>query len=100
VFCLKVFPIRMFVVLAAGCGQRSRSTTESFFFFFLQKTTFVVALKRVVLNSSIKSRCKIFLNFSYEEELTTNSVSGRFHTKSFLVSLIQKFKIPGSLKLL
>jgi len=31
---------------------------------------FVVALKKAVLNGSTKSRCKVFLNFSYEEELT------------------------------
>ena len=38
----------------------------------------VVALKRAVLNGSTKSRFKISLNFSYEDELT---VYGRLDTK-------------------
>ena len=59
---------------------------------------FVVALKRAILNGSTKSRFKIFLNFSYEEELTTNLVSSCFNTKSlwYKVVSIQNFKIPAA----
>jgi len=36
---------------------------------------FVVALKRAIWNGSTKSRFKIFLNFSHEEELTVSFIS-------------------------
>ena len=36
---------------------------------------FVIALKRAVLKGSTKSRFKIFLNVSYEEELTVSIIS-------------------------
>jgi len=49
---------------------------------------FVVALKRAILNDSTKRGFKIFMNFLYEEELTTNVVSGHFDTKSFHYKVI------------
>jgi len=36
---------------------------------------FVVALRRAVLNGSTRSGFKMFLNFSYEEELTVCLIS-------------------------